>query len=240
MHHITSGEFDFKQRSDGVSNHHSHHSLHKRSFRYRSKEASKLHVTGLCAGNSPVTGKFPAQMASNAENVSIWWRYHEESLTKPLEPQVNMPPLWRNLYFAHGYLVDILYTGTRYIIGTSKCPDTNQRSDVLLDSVANRLFRWMHHSWKSSANHTTTNSLLNYMSNSNDCAFLFDNYIQGTHVTENTNILCTLLLRWSRIYIYILLNCGWRTQIKPYHGLEHNDMKENSAYSVIFMLSFEA
>ena len=23
-----------------------------------------------------VTGEFPAQMASNAENVSIWWRHH--------------------------------------------------------------------------------------------------------------------------------------------------------------------
>ena len=32
--------------------------------------------TGLCAGNSPVTGEFPAQMASNAENVLIWWRHH--------------------------------------------------------------------------------------------------------------------------------------------------------------------
>ena len=31
----------------------------------------------LCAGNSPVTGEFPAQMASNAENVSIWWRHYE-------------------------------------------------------------------------------------------------------------------------------------------------------------------
>ena len=28
------------------------------------------------AGNSPVTSEFPAQMASNAENVSIWWRHH--------------------------------------------------------------------------------------------------------------------------------------------------------------------
>ena len=26
---------------------------------------------------SPVTGEFPAQRASNAENVSIWWRHHE-------------------------------------------------------------------------------------------------------------------------------------------------------------------
>ena len=27
-------------------------------------------------GNSPVTGEFTAQMASNAENLSIWWRHH--------------------------------------------------------------------------------------------------------------------------------------------------------------------
>ena len=44
--------------------------------RRRSKKTSKLRVTGLCAGNSPVTGDFPAQIASNAENVPIWWRHH--------------------------------------------------------------------------------------------------------------------------------------------------------------------
>ena len=33
-------------------------------------------VTGLCPGISPVTGEFPAQMSSNAENVSIWRRHH--------------------------------------------------------------------------------------------------------------------------------------------------------------------
>ena len=32
-----------------------------------SKKTSKLRVTGLCAGNSPGTGEFPAQMASDAE-----------------------------------------------------------------------------------------------------------------------------------------------------------------------------
>ena len=31
----------------------------------------KLHITGLCAGNSLVTSEFPAQMTSNVENVSI-------------------------------------------------------------------------------------------------------------------------------------------------------------------------
>ena len=39
------------------------------------KKTSKLRVTGLCVGNSPGTGEFPAQMASDAENVSIWWRH---------------------------------------------------------------------------------------------------------------------------------------------------------------------
>ena len=61
---------------DGVSNHQPHHCLLNRSFRRRSKKTSKLHITSLCAGNSPVTGEFPAQMASDAENVSIWWRHH--------------------------------------------------------------------------------------------------------------------------------------------------------------------
>ena len=50
--------------------------LLNRLFRRRSKKISKLRVTGLCEGNTPVTGEFPAQMASNAENVSIWWRHH--------------------------------------------------------------------------------------------------------------------------------------------------------------------
>ena len=44
--------------------------------RWRSKKTSKLRVTGLCEGNSPVTSEFPAQRASNAENVSICWSHH--------------------------------------------------------------------------------------------------------------------------------------------------------------------
>ena len=58
---------------EGVLN----HQPHARLFRRRSKKTSKLRVTGLCARNSPVTGEFPAQKTSNAENVSIWWRHHE-------------------------------------------------------------------------------------------------------------------------------------------------------------------
>ena len=61
---------------DGVSNHQPRDYLLNRLFGRISKKTSKLHVTGLCAGNSPGTGEFPAPRASNAENVSIWWRYH--------------------------------------------------------------------------------------------------------------------------------------------------------------------
>ena len=51
--------------------------LLNRLFGHRSKKTSKLRVTGLCVGNSPGTGEFPAQMSSNAENISIWWRHHD-------------------------------------------------------------------------------------------------------------------------------------------------------------------
>ena len=62
---------------DGVSNRQPYDCLLNRLFRHRSKKISKLRVTGLCVGNSPVTGEFPAQMASNAENVSISWSHHD-------------------------------------------------------------------------------------------------------------------------------------------------------------------
>ena len=61
---------------DSVSNHQHHDCLFNRLFRRGSKKTSKFRVTGLCAGNSPGAGEFPAQMASTAENVSIWWRHH--------------------------------------------------------------------------------------------------------------------------------------------------------------------
>ena len=55
---------------DSVSNHQPHDCLFNRLIRRRSNKTSELRVTGLCAGNSPVTGEFPAQMASNADYCS--------------------------------------------------------------------------------------------------------------------------------------------------------------------------
>ena len=61
---------------DDVSNHQPHECLLNRLFRRRSNKTSKSALLALCEGNSPVTGEFPAQRASNAEHVSIWWRHH--------------------------------------------------------------------------------------------------------------------------------------------------------------------
>ena len=75
---------------NSVSNHQPHDCFLNRSFRHRSKKTSKLRVTGLCAGNSPEAGEFPAHMASNAENVSIWWRHHEY----PWAVEVEFTQIW--------------------------------------------------------------------------------------------------------------------------------------------------
>ena len=61
---------------DGASNHQHHDYLLNSLFGRLSDKTSNIRVTGLCDWNSPVTGEFPAQMASNAENVSIWWHHH--------------------------------------------------------------------------------------------------------------------------------------------------------------------
>ena len=65
-------------------------------FRRRSKIISKLHVTGLCEGNPPVTGAFASQRASNAENISIWW-YHHINISGGFHPKLVTPPY-------HGFL----------------------------------------------------------------------------------------------------------------------------------------
>ena len=63
---------------DGVSNHQPHDCLFNRIFRCWSKKTSNLLVTGLCAGNSPVTREFPHKGAVTRKMFSIWWRHHVE------------------------------------------------------------------------------------------------------------------------------------------------------------------
>ena len=72
----------------------------------RLKKSSELRVTDLCEGNSPVMGEFPAQGASNAENVSIWWRHHgdcgvELRGTRMARESKKIVAVWHWSYWTH-------------------------------------------------------------------------------------------------------------------------------------------
>ena len=64
-------------KRDGVSNHLCLDCLLNRLFKLRSNKISKLRVSGLFDGNPAVTGGFPLQRVSNAENVTISRCDHE-------------------------------------------------------------------------------------------------------------------------------------------------------------------
>ena len=74
-HHVVPLQWRYDGH-DVVSNQQPHKCLLNRLFRRKSKKTSKLSVTGFCAENSPVIAEFPAQRASYAANVSIWWCHH--------------------------------------------------------------------------------------------------------------------------------------------------------------------
>ena len=104
---------------DVVSYHERYDCLLNRLFRRRSKKTSKLRVTGICAGNSPVTGEFPAQRASDAENISIWWRHHEKwphhhapKIHAQTRTCRNMPHSIWNKEFVHAVIVEPLIYDT--------------------------------------------------------------------------------------------------------------------------------
>ena len=83
---------------DGVSNHRRLDCLLNRLYSSRSKKISKLRVTGLCEGGSPVSGEFPAQRASSAVNVSIWWRHHAKVIGNSWNPEKHG---WKYLKLYH-------------------------------------------------------------------------------------------------------------------------------------------
>ena len=76
-----------------VSNHQHLDCLLHHLFRHRSKETSKLCITGLWEGNSLVTTEFSTQRASNVENVSIWWCHHDI-----VEPSHYLNQCWFDIY----------------------------------------------------------------------------------------------------------------------------------------------
>ena len=88
---------------DGVSNHWRLGCLLNCSFRLKSTNTAKLRVTGLCAGNSPLTGEFPAKRASNAEIVMA------SCQTRPIKSQISFNVVFLyNLQNCKMFFVDIM------------------------------------------------------------------------------------------------------------------------------------
>ena len=114
-----------------VSNHQPHDCLINRLFRRRSKKTSKLRVTGLCVGNSPGTGEFPAEMASNAENVSIWWRHHD-TMSNPLR--------WPTCAFTIGVRLSMMGRTARFF----GCTRANCRASLRASRGRSRAVRAPH------------------------------------------------------------------------------------------------
>ena len=87
----------------GISNHRRLNCLLNRLFRCRSKKTSKLRVTDLCEGNSPVTGGFPSlrpvtRKIFQCDGVIIWQllshhtateTYFDDLLIPLLQPRVT-------------------------------------------------------------------------------------------------------------------------------------------------------
>ena len=122
----------------GVSNHQPHDCLLDRLFGHRSKKTSKLRVTGPCVGNSPGPSVFPAQMVSNAENVSIWWCHHEEGHFLQTSPQTT--------YMGQhdGNMADLMFQ--EYLLKwktTQKILihwDTNKRANILHTTFSKEIY----------------------------------------------------------------------------------------------------
>ena len=112
---------------DGVSDNQHCDCLLNRVSRSRSKKTTKLRVTGLCAGNSPVTGEFPTQRASNAETVSIWWRHHALD-NKSLATAINA--LRRFINAVRCLKFDVKCQQTQWWLNSVSVSIRNLQSDV--------------------------------------------------------------------------------------------------------------
>ena len=58
-----------------------------------------------CEGKWPVTGELPAQRATNAENVSIWWRHHDVIENAVLRDMISLLGLCRQLMLSPWLLI---------------------------------------------------------------------------------------------------------------------------------------
>ena len=130
---------------DSVSNQQPNDCLLNRLFGRRSKKTSKLRVTGLCAGNPPGTGEFPAQRASNAEKcfhlmTSSWQNSNVPIFTTTVQ--------WRqmNVTAFSAKQITSNSTSVQYHIQDNIKASHKRKDSVYKNKIT--VCKWAHHSWK--------------------------------------------------------------------------------------------
>ena len=69
------------------------------------QKKSKLRVTGVCERNPSVTGRFPSQRASNAENDSIWYGHHVIIDSRDIAAaSLRMASIYYNRRLSNGFI----------------------------------------------------------------------------------------------------------------------------------------
>ena len=111
IHFILTLQWRYNER-DGISNDRRLDSLLNCLLRRRLKKTSKLRITGLCEENPPVTSVFPSQRASNADNVSIWWRHRENFGIFPGSVQKMSLLINHTMFLLAGYRLFLIYPDT--------------------------------------------------------------------------------------------------------------------------------
>ena len=142
---------------NSISNHQPHDCLLNRLFKRRSKKTSQLRVTGLCAGNSPVTGEFPAQMASNTENVSILRRLHVYISFQTAYVSIKLPIQrhtirlkWDSTWFKpliqdnrNNRPVNVICQECSFPVGSIPCQQTLARTDGSISTGERQRAVWI-------------------------------------------------------------------------------------------------
>ena len=74
-------------------------------------KTSKFRVTGFCEGNLPVIGEFRAQKASNAENVTIWWRHHATTAKQTTADNAHSCGIycWAGMWGEQAYVINAMF-----------------------------------------------------------------------------------------------------------------------------------
>ena len=84
----------WRHEREGVSNHGRLDCLLNRLSGADERNHQSSASLAFVGGNSPVTGEFPAQRASDAEKVSIWWRYHRCEISIKIQDACENTKWW--------------------------------------------------------------------------------------------------------------------------------------------------